>query len=333
MLLDGAAVTEATQALTDTELQTKPPTDAPTEPVATPQPTPTDSSESTQLEPAFALSEDPAGQIIVVDASVPFADELLADVPPEWTVIRLQADSDGLTQLTQALQGQQNIQAIHLFTHGSSGQMQLGSLVLTTDNLSERQADLQRLGTALTDSGDLMLYGCDVALDFVGQSFVSRLAALTGADVAASDDATGNLVAGGDWELEYNAGQVDTAALSDSAYSDTLGTINMSTGLAAGSSSINIGRYAPRLYWQASGPGGYEQNGTDPEWVDQYTGDQHVNYWSSAWGSYSYPVPRWGWLPWTMHTVWFQYPVVADWNYGSGTRYGVETVEISKDST
>lgn len=177
-----------------------------------------------------------------------------------------------------------------------------------------------------------MLYGCDVALDFVGQSFVSQLAAFTGADVAASDDATGNLVAGGDWELEYNTGQVDAAALASPDYSDSLGTINMSTGLASGSSSINIGRYAPRLYWQASGPSGYD-TGTDPKWVDQYTGDQHVNYWSSAWGSFTYSVPRWGWLPWETRTVWYQYPVVADWNYGSGTRYGVETVQISNDST
>ncbi len=325
MLLDGAALTEATQAITDTELQQADPTADNNQQV--------DAGETAKPagEPIFELSDSPAGQIIVIDASVPFADELLADVPPDWTVIRIGADSDGLTQLAQALQGQQDLKAIHIFTHGSNGQMQLGSLTLTTDNMGTRQADLQRLGAFLNDSGDLMLYGCDVALDFVGQSFVSQLAVFTGADVAASDDATGNLVTGGDWELEYRTGQVDATALSSANYSDTLGNINMSTGLAAGSSSISIGRYAPRLYWQASGPAGYD-TGTDAKWVDQYTGDQHVNYWSSAWGSFTYSVPRWGWLPWETRTVWYQYPVVADWNYGSGTRYGVETVTLEKTS-
>ena len=99
MLLDGAALNEATQALTDTALQQ-------TEPPATD--TATDDTTDTRqaiTEPVFALSAEPTGQIIVVDASVPFADQLLADVPPEWTVIRLNADSDGLTQLSQALQG------------------------------------------------------------------------------------------------------------------------------------------------------------------------------------------------------------------------------------
>ncbi len=75
MLLDGAALTEASQAITDTELQqaAPPPTDT------TPADAPADDTNVTGLppapvDPAFALSEDPAGQVIVVDASVPFAD-------------------------------------------------------------------------------------------------------------------------------------------------------------------------------------------------------------------------------------------------------------------
>ncbi len=157
------------------------------------------------------------------------------------------------------------------------------------------------------------------------------MAAFTGADVAASDDATGSVVAGGDWELEYASGTIDASAFSSANYNETLGVINMTTGLASGASSLNITRNAPRLYWQGSGPSGYDA-GTDPEWVDQYTSDQKVSYWSSAWGSFTYSVPRWGWLPWETRTVWYQYPVVAEWNYGNGTRYGVETIEITNTS-
>ena len=40
----------------------------------------------------------------------------------------------------------------------------------------------------------------------LGQAFVADLAALTGADVAASSDATGDAALGGDWELEIGTG-------------------------------------------------------------------------------------------------------------------------------
>ena len=179
MLLDGAALTEATQALTDAEKQAAAAAAADTTATTDSNTADTPVASLPPAEPVFALSDDPGSQIVVVDASVPFADQLLADIPPEWTVIRLNAESDGLTQLTQALQerGQNQLTAIHLFSHGADGQMQLGSLTLTGDNMVSRQADLQQLGSFLTDNGDLMLYGCDIALDFVGQSFVSQLAA------------------------------------------------------------------------------------------------------------------------------------------------------------
>lgn len=54
-----------------------------------------------------------------------------------------------------------------------------------------------------------MLYGCNVADNKEGEDFVSRLAQLTQADIAASDDITGY---DGDWMLEYATGVVDTNA-------------------------------------------------------------------------------------------------------------------------
>ncbi len=54
-----------------------------------------------------------------------------------------------------------------------------------------------------------MLYGCDVAADATGQSFVQQLAALTGADVAASTDLTGSSALGGIWSLEFATGSIE----------------------------------------------------------------------------------------------------------------------------
>jgi len=64
----------------------------------------------------------------------------------------------------------------------------------------------------LTDSGDILLYGCDVAQGEIGQAFIEQLAQLTGADVAASTDLTGAAALGGDWVLEAQAGVVEAAS-------------------------------------------------------------------------------------------------------------------------
>ena len=55
----------------------------------------------------------------------------------------------------------------------------------------------------LAAGADLLLYGCDVAADALGQQMTGTLAALTGADVAASTDLTGAASRGGNWVLEY----------------------------------------------------------------------------------------------------------------------------------
>ena len=44
---------------------------------------------------------------------------------------------------------------------------------------------------------------------------VTNQAALTGADVAASDDLTGSAARGGDWLLEQHTGQIEAAVAAD----------------------------------------------------------------------------------------------------------------------
>ena len=71
--------------------------------------------------------------------------------------------------------------------------------------------ELSEIGLALAAGGDILVYGCHFGQGALGRQAASRLASLTGADIAASDDLTGNQTLGGDWELEYHAGNVETA--------------------------------------------------------------------------------------------------------------------------
>ncbi len=79
----------------------------------------------------------------------------------------------------------------------------------------------------LAPDGDILFYGCNLAAGTVGAKFLDQLAQATGANIAASDDLTGSVRLGGDWQLESQAGTVDTlSAFSGPAlleYDATLG--------------------------------------------------------------------------------------------------------------
>ena len=64
------------------------------------------------------------------------------------------------------------------------------------------------------------MYGCDVAQGETGKQFIQALAQATGADIAASDNLTGNAALGGDTVLEVNVGSVEAQAIDLSKTSD-----------------------------------------------------------------------------------------------------------------
>src|SRR5690606_23082901 len=89
---------------------------------------------------------------------------------------------------------------------------QLGELNIDADNLTDHAEHLAAIGQAMATGGDILLYGCDVAAGARGADFIGRLAAVTGADVAASDDVSGDTLAGGNWILESAVGLIATNA-------------------------------------------------------------------------------------------------------------------------
>jgi hypothetical protein len=117
----------------------------------------------------------------------------------------IDSSQSGLAQLNTVLAGAGGqFDAIHVISHGTGGTLKLGSDVVTNANIATHQAALQELGTHITENGDLLLYGCDIAGTADGSQFLMSLATLTGADVAASMDATGGTH--GNAELEAWAG-------------------------------------------------------------------------------------------------------------------------------
>ncbi|GJL61425.1 MAG: hypothetical protein NPIRA04_00790 [Nitrospirales bacterium] len=75
---------------------------------------------------------------------------------------------------------------------------------------NEYADELSVIGQALGAEADFLIYGCNFGEGEAGQAAAARLAQLTGADVAASNDLTGSAGLGGDWDLEVATGHIET---------------------------------------------------------------------------------------------------------------------------
>ncbi|TAO01728.1 MAG: DUF4347 domain-containing protein [Phormidium sp. SL48-SHIP] len=148
--------------------------------------------------------------LLFVDASLAQTIDL-SKVSPQTRVVLLDPETDGIETITETLSGVQNLDSIQLLSHGSAGSLSLGNVQLNDATLDNYADQIRGWKSALAEGGDLLLFGCDVAAGDSGKTFVSRIAELTGADVAASTDLTGNAALGGDWELEYHVGAIEAA--------------------------------------------------------------------------------------------------------------------------
>ncbi|MBW4550074.1 MAG: DUF4082 domain-containing protein [Aphanocapsa sp. GSE-SYN-MK-11-07L] len=150
--------------------------------------------------------------VAFIDANIADASQVMAGVQADVKVL-LDPSRDGIAQITETLQQFNNLTGINIFSHGSVGQLQLGSSVLSSASLGQYATEVERWKASLSADADIWCYGCNVAEGEVGQAFVQGLSSLTGADIAASTDLTG---AGGDWLLEYATGEIETTSpLSD----------------------------------------------------------------------------------------------------------------------
>lgn len=155
------------------------------------------------------LASAASRHLVVVDARVSEREQLLAGLPAGTEVLVLQGGQDGVAAIAAALAEIGRADSVQIFSHGGPGQVLLGSRLVSADNLGSLAASLEAWRDHLAQDADIQLYGCSAGAGPQGQALVEGLALLTGADVGASDDATGAAAAGGDWQLEVQHGTLD----------------------------------------------------------------------------------------------------------------------------
>lgn len=184
--------------------------------------------------------------IAFVDSSVENYQQLVAGMAPGIEVHVLQSGSDAISQITQTLLQRHGIESLHIISHGQAGSLDFGSGSLNSYNMGDYAQQFQLWGNALTENADILLYGCNVAEDALGKAFVDLIGQVTGADITASNDLTGNTALGGDWELEYKTGNIESKSAFNSdteqSYNNTLATIvvNTTADTVASDSSVSL---------------------------------------------------------------------------------------------
>ena len=202
-------------------------------------------SDSQNTADDLAVASDPVRkEVVFIDTSVANYQSLVNGVKSGVEVVLLDASQDGLSQIAVWAQTHSGYDAIHIISNGDEGSLSLGNITLDNSSLSSRSADLAVIGSALTDSGDILLYGCDVAQGSDGLAFISELAALTSADVAASDDLTGAASLNGDWTLEAQVGDIESSSVltetAQNSYTYVLDTFTFTSGTETGSGSNSV---------------------------------------------------------------------------------------------
>src|SRR3569623_399829 len=224
IVFDGAAGVDVTHAVTD---QSHAMTDS--APVSPP----------IQVSAAEPAKDNGKKEVVFIDTSVADYQTLIDGVRPGVEIELIDGAKNGLDQIAMWAETHTGYDAIHILSHGSEGQVNLGTALLDDATLqsSTVQAELAGIRHALNSGGDLLLYGCEVGAGADGQRFIDELAAITGADVAASTNATGAADKGGDWTLEAKSGSVEARELAIDAYHDLLVTVTIDDNDADYSSS------------------------------------------------------------------------------------------------
>jgi ELWxxDGT repeat protein len=167
----------------------------------------------TPASPLETLHYKGSSSLTFIDADVKQIDTLIAGMAPGTEIHILKSGSDAITQITETLLHRQGISSLNIISHGSTGSLDFASNSLNAYNIRSYTEQLQSWGNALTENADILLYGCNVAENALGKAFVEIIRQVTGADVAASSNLTGNFAKGGDWELEYKAGSIEASSV------------------------------------------------------------------------------------------------------------------------
>ncbi|MDR3479513.1 MAG: DUF4347 domain-containing protein, partial [Burkholderiaceae bacterium] len=169
----------------------------------------------------------PAGRdVVIIDSSVTDPQELVSLAPKGAEVYILNANSDGLTQISQILASGGTVAELQIISHGGDGYFLVGNDVVSADTLSYHSGVFQSWASHMAQGADIMLYGCNVAESAQGQAMMEQIASWTGTTAAAS---THDVGAHGDWTLDFTTGAIAAQEFNGQSYRYDLATLEVTS--------------------------------------------------------------------------------------------------------
>ncbi|WP_297696753.1 DUF2341 domain-containing protein, partial [uncultured Eudoraea sp.] len=163
-----------------------------------------------------AAAEQQSQEVVFVDADVDNYQQLVDDLTKNEDgsrnieVVVLDQDKDGIEEISEFLSTRDELDAVHIISHGDDGSIQLGNTELNADTLEQNNLKIALWANSFAETGDILIYGCNLAETVDGQDLINDISSLTLADVAASTDLTGHAGLGGDWALEFSVGEIES---------------------------------------------------------------------------------------------------------------------------
>ena len=196
--------------------------------------------------------------IVFIDAAVQDYQTLVNAFDAETEVHIVQINQDGFLVMQNYLAQVNDVDAIHIIGHGSAGQIAFGTALLNESTLEDYKSSLSTIGASLTADGDILFYGCNIADGRTGETLINQIATITNADIAASDDVTGQ---GGDWDLEKHIGIIETKNIVVADYKhalDSYGVDSIDSSVVAVHDATN---YRARWSGDSTNNGGQQDPG------------------------------------------------------------------------
>ncbi len=173
---------------------------------------------SSDLNPIIENSKS-RKEIVFIDSGVDNYQTIVDAIDSSKSIYLIDSNENGFDKMQNVLQGQSDVDAVHIIGHASAGQVVLGNSILNADTINSFSNTLQSIGNSLTPDGDLLFYGCNLAQGEQGKLLIQQIGNITQADIAASDDVTGK---DGDWLLEVEKGIIEAKSLEVNHYDSNL---------------------------------------------------------------------------------------------------------------
>ena len=150
---------------------------------------------------------------VFIDSTVKNYQTLLDGTNGGSSVTVINPDQYGIQQVTETLASVTGANSLHIVSEGDVGNFWLGKDFVSTENIAKYANDLQAWKTSLSPAANILLYACNLASGENGATLVQAVKNYTGHDVAASTDLTGSSKLGGNWNLEYQTGKLNTGVV------------------------------------------------------------------------------------------------------------------------